>query len=101
MFSAMSNSTKLWPELPLSPAKATYQTAHRYLQIVGKIKLALAPMMNHWWQVPLYLTARGLTTAPIPERGETFEIDFDFIDHNLRLQTSRGQRQVIRLQPRP
>ena len=100
MSGEMLNSDELWPALPFAPAKATYQTVHRYLQIVGKVKLALAPMTNHWWHIPLYLNSRGLTTAAIPYRGETFDIDFDFIDHNLRIQTSRGDRKSLRLEPR-
>ena len=90
-----------WPELPVAAAKQTYQTVHRYLQIVGKIKLAKAPMLNHWWQVPLYLTSRGLTTSAVPDRGETFDIDLDFIDHSLQIQTSRGERKSLKLEPRP
>lgn len=92
----------MWPELPLEGWKDTYETLHRYAQIVGKVRLALAPMMNHWWQVALYVTSRGLTTSPMPfGAGETAQIDFDFVDHELSFQTSRGERKVMALGPRP
>ena len=71
-----------WPELPFEAWRDTCATLHLWTQIVGKIRLAKAPMMNHWWQVPLYVTCRGLTTSPIPhDGGRSFQIDFDFIDH--------------------
>src|SRR5919206_1497244 len=75
-----------WPALPLEAWKDTCDTLHMWTQIVGKVRLALSPYMNHWWQVPLYVTDRGLTTSPIPSHGgqsSTFEVHFDFIDHNL------------------
>src|SRR6202521_1625090 len=71
-----------------------------WTQIVGKVRLALAPYMNHWWQVPLYVGARGLTTSPIPYRGQTFEILFDFIAHELEIQKSDGTAKRIRLAPK-
>ena len=79
-----------WPELPLSAWADTCATLQLWTQIVGKIRLAHAPMVNHWWQVALYLTARGLTTSPIPHGARYFQIDFDFIDHRLLIQTSDG-----------
>jgi hypothetical protein len=81
----------------LARAKDTYATVHRYAQVVGQIRLALAPPTNHFWHVPLYLTSRGLTTSPIPYRGETFDLTFDFIDHELSIDTSRGDRAVLAL----
>jgi len=86
----MSNreTTERWPALPLEAWKDTRETLHMWMQIVGKVRLVLSPFENHWWHVPLYVTARGLTTSPIPYRGRTFEVDFDFIDHNLFIQTS-------------
>jgi hypothetical protein len=84
-----------WPALPLEPWLETYATLHMYTQVVGKVRLKLAPMMNQWWQVPLYLTARGLTTSPIPYRQRTFELEFDFIDHSLLLSTSDGDTRRI------
>jgi hypothetical protein len=80
-----------WPELPLEAWKDTYATLHMWTQIVGKIRLMLSPHVNHWWQVVLYVTARGLTTSPIPYRERTFELEFDFIDHTLNLRTNNGE----------
>src|SRR6267143_2082281 len=83
-----------WPELPTAAWRETYATLHLWTQIVGKIRLARAPWLNHSWHVTLYVTARGLTTSPIPDGSRTFQIDFDFIDHALRVSTSDGtQRQ--------
>jgi hypothetical protein len=88
-----------WPPLPYSAWKATCDTLHLWTQIVGKIRLNLTPWLNHSWHVPLYVTARGLSTSVIPYRGENFEIRFDFIDHTLDIETSGGQRRRIRLMP--
>ncbi len=95
----MSNreSTEKWPALPLEAWRDTCETLHMWTQIVGKVRLDLSPFENHWWHVPLYVTARGLTTSPIPYRGRTFEVDFDFIDHNLFIQTSDGSSKVMPL----
>lgn len=90
-----------WPELPLQDWEDTYATLHIWTQIVGKVRLARAPMMNHWWQVTLYTTSRGLTTSPIPDGSQTFQIDFDFTDHLLWIQTSRGARRSVALEARP
>jgi hypothetical protein len=89
-----------WPDLPLADWAETCATLHLWTQVVGKIRLAHAPMVNHWWQVPLYVTCRGLTTSTIPYGGESFQIDFDFIDHRLILQTSKGAVATVRLGPR-
>ena len=88
-----------WPELPLQDWADTCATLHLWTQIVGKIRLAHAPMINHWWQVVLYVTCRGLTTSPIPYGGRSLQIDFDFIDHFLKLQTSDGKSDAMRLEP--
>lgn len=80
----------LWPELPLAAWRESYATLHLWTQIVGKIRLVRSPWLNHSWHVALYVTARGLTTSPIPNGGGTFQIDFDFIDHVLRISTSDG-----------
>jgi hypothetical protein len=83
-----------WPELPTATWRDTYATLHLWTQIVGKIRLTKSPWLNHSWHVTLYVTARGLTTSPIPDGDRTFQIDFDFIDHTLRISTSDGaQRQ--------
>ena len=89
-----------WPDLPLADWADTCATLHLWTQVVGKIRLAHAPMVNHWWQVPMYVTCRGLTTSPIPYDGRCFQIDFDFLDHVLKLQTSRGEIETIVLGPR-
>ncbi len=93
-------NNEVWPELPLEEWKDTYATLHMWTQIVGKVRLAQSPMENHWWQVPLYVTARGLTTSAIPYRHKTFEIDFDFITHNLLINVSDGTTKSIPLAPR-
>src|SRR5688572_29250881 len=89
-----------WPELTLSRWRDSYATLVLYSQIVGKIRLALTPKMNQWWNVPLYLTARGLTTSPMAYADRTFSIDFDFIDHQLRILDSRGNVRTLPLVPR-
>jgi hypothetical protein len=89
-----------WPDLPLNDWADTCATLHLWTQVVGKIRLAHAPMINHWWQVPLYVTSRGLTTSPIPYDATSFQIDFDFIDHCLKIQTSTGGVATIKLGPR-
>jgi len=90
-----------WPELPYAAWKDTRDTLHLWTQIVGKIRLTQAPWVNHSWHVALYLTARGLTTSPIPHGGRAFQIDFDFIDHALRIQTSEGHARQLKLAPMP
>lgn len=89
-----------WPSLPLEEWKDTYATLHMWTQIVGKVRLTLSPPVNHWWQVPLYVTARGLTTSAIPYRTRSFQIDFDFIDHQLLINTSAAETKTIALVPR-
>jgi hypothetical protein len=89
-----------WPELPFDEWKDTCATLHLWTQIVGKVRLAKAPMVNHWWQVPLYVTCRGLTTSPIPhESGSSFQIDLDFIDHRLIIAVSDGRVETLPLAP--
>jgi hypothetical protein len=89
-----------WPELPLAAWKDTYATLHMWTQIVGKTRMALSPPVNHWWHVPFYVSACGLSTSPIPAGARTFEAEFDFIRHNLSIRTSDGQMRLIRLYPR-
>jgi len=90
-----------WPDLPYSAWADTCVTLHLWTQIVGKIRLAFTPWLNHSWHVPFYVTARGLTTSPIPWRDRSFEIDFDFRDHLLDISVSDGARKQIPLAPRP
>jgi hypothetical protein len=89
-----------WPPLPFDEWQDTLATLHRWTQMVGKTRLALAPMTNHWWQVTLYLTARGLTTSPMPDGPRTVEIELDFLDHVLQARTSDGAAATMRLVPR-
>src|ERR1700688_5164145 len=86
-----------WPELPTTGWRETYATLHLWTQIVGKIRLARAPWLNHSWHVALYVTARGLTTSPIQDGVRTFQIDFDLIDHHLRVSTSDGAERRLAL----
>jgi Family of unknown function (DUF5996) len=89
--------TDKWPELPLADWRATYATLHMWSQIVGKTRLALAPMENHWWQVALYVTARGLTTSAMPHGNDGIEVRFDFISHELQMQKSDGSQRSFAL----
>jgi Family of unknown function (DUF5996) len=90
----------IWPSLSLAAWQDTYSTVHRWTQIVGKIRLALAPNLNHWWQSTLYVTSRGLTTSVIPYGTRTFQISFDFLDHQLQIETSDDMIKRISLTPR-
>src|SRR5262245_16994944 len=89
-----------WPSLPLDSWQDTRDTLHMWTQIVGKTRLALAPPENHWWQVALYLTPRGLTTSPMPYGTRTVAADFDFLDHRLHLRSSDGGTSSVPLAPR-
>ncbi len=91
----MSNNT--WPSLVLEEWQDTLATLHMWTQIVGKIRLKLTPLVNHWWNVPLYVSARGLTTSPMTYGDRIFEIEFDFIDHQLRVECSDGALSALSL----
>src|SRR3984893_5812357 len=94
----MSNSHEvLWPELPTAEWRDTCATLQLFTQIAGKIRLARSPWLNHSWQVTLYVTARGLSTSPIPDGKRSFQIDFDFIAHDLRISTSDGAERQLAL----
>ena len=92
--------TGAWPALPLDEWRSTYDTFHLWSQMVGKTRLTLAPMQNHWWQVTLYVTSRGLGGPPLPYGNRTLDIDFDFLDHQLVLRTSDGATRSLPLAPR-
>lgn len=92
--------TSSWPRLAFGEWESTCDTLHMWTQIVGKTRMALAPLENHWWNVALYVTPRGLTTSSIPFRGWTFDAEFDFIAHQLTLQTSDGRQRSIPLYAR-
>ena len=89
-----------WPNLPVTAWDETRATLHMWTQIIGKIRLAQAPMINHWWQVPLYVTSRGLTTSPMPHGARIFQIDLDFVEHGLRISVDDGRQETFVLQPR-
>src|SRR5690348_12610515 len=89
-----------WPALPLDAWQATYDTLHMWTQMAGKVKLELCPFVNEWWEVALHVSARGLTTRTIPWRAGVFEIEFDFVEHNLYIRTSWGAVKALPLLPR-
>ncbi len=86
-----------WPELPTAAWRDTYATLHLWTQVIGKIRLVRSPWLNHSWHIALYVSARGLTTSPVPDGNSTFQIDFDFIDHTLRIATSDGTQRKFAL----
>lgn len=88
-----------WPELPLASWQDTCSTLHMWTQIVGKVRLALSPRVNHWWEVPLYVNTRGLTTSPVPYGSGIFEVQFDFVAHELTIQTNWGPSRSLPLKP--
>ncbi len=94
------NESQRWPALPLAEWKDTYATLHMWTQVVGKIRLALSPPINHFWGTTFYVTARGLTSSAMPYRKGTVEINFDFISHTLEILTSLGETRSFRLVPR-
>jgi uncharacterized protein DUF5996 len=94
----MQADLAVWPELPYSIWHETAATLHLWTQIIGKVRLSLTPWVNHSWQVPLYVTARGLGTSPIPFGTEVVEVEFDFIDHRLLAWTSRGDERAFALE---
>jgi hypothetical protein len=95
----LTNLPECWPALPLDAWRETYATLHMWTQIVGKIRMSLTPLVNHWWNVPLYVTARGLTTSHVPYGESSFELWFDFVRHRLVLETSSGIEEEVPLQP--
>src|ERR1700674_3846125 len=97
---AYNSKLNPWPELPLDAWQDTYATLHMWTQIAGKVRLALSPRVNHWWEVPLYVNARGLTTSAIPYGDGSFEVQFDFIEQKLIIQTSWGSSKILALKPR-
>jgi hypothetical protein len=97
---ARIDHSECWPALPLESWKDTYATLHMWTQIVGKIRLRLTPLVNHWWNVPLYVSASGLTTSRIPYGERAFELRFDFIRHQLVLETIDGVVKTLPLAPR-
>lgn len=99
---ALQDTSTDWPALRVADWSETRDTLHMWTQIIGKLRLAYAPMVNHWWQVTLYVTPRGLTTSNVPYRsGGAFDVEFDFIDHRLRIRSSSGGTAGFALRPMP
>jgi len=96
---SMTNLPECWPALPLDEWRDTYATLHMWTQVVGKVRMSLTPLINHWWNVPLYVTARGLTTSTVPYGERLFELWFDFRRHQLVLETSDGAEKTLPLEP--
>ncbi|GEL16399.1 DUF5996 family protein [Pseudonocardia asaccharolytica] len=90
-----------WPSLRVQDWAATRDTLHMWTQIIGKIRLAHAPLVNHWWQVTLYVSPRGLTTSVIPYQSGAFDMEFDFVDHELHVRSSTGGVRSVALEPKP
>ncbi|WP_430785179.1 DUF5996 family protein [Actinoplanes sp. G11-F43] len=97
----MEPNTGDWPRLRVADWSATRDTLHMWTQIVGKIRMAYAPVVNHWWHVTLYPSARGLGTPGIPYGNGVFDMEFDFVDHRLRIRTSDGDSREVVLEPKP
>src|SRR5882762_4774811 len=93
-------NTEEWPSLPLEEWKDTCATLHMWTQIVGKVRLAQTPLVNHWWNVPLYVSARGLTTTAMPYQQISFEMEFDFLEHVLSINCSDGGSATVELKPK-
>jgi hypothetical protein len=96
---ALPDEAECWPELRLAEWQDTCATLHMWTQVVGKVRLKLTPLVNHWWNVPLYVTSRGLTTSRIPYGARAFELLFDFVAHELVLETSEGVVKRMKLEP--
>ncbi|MBY5162339.1 DUF5996 family protein [Salsipaludibacter albus] len=97
---ATSGHPGAWPSLRVDDWVDTRDTLHMWTQVIGKIRLAKAPMVNHWWQVPLYVSPRGLTTSNIPDGTGSFDIEFDFHTHQLTIDTDHGERRTVSLEPK-
>ena len=95
----LPDTQEAWPELPWREWAPTISTLHMWVQIVGKVRMALAPPLNHWWHIPLYVTSRGLTTSPIPYERRDFQVDFDFVDDRLDVTDSSGGSFAMALEP--
>src|SRR6478736_2579229 len=88
-----------WPELDYPRWRSTAATLQLWTQVIGKVRLSLTPWVNHSWQVPLYVTARGLGTGPVPFGKEIFEVEFDLVSHRLQIRTSQGAERTFALGP--
>jgi hypothetical protein len=90
-----------WPALVLEEWQDTLETVHMWTQIIGKIRLAQTPVINHWWNVPFYISPRGLTTSAIAYEDRLFEVEFDFVDHKLVIDSSDSATKILSLRPEP
>ncbi|TKJ33104.1 DUF5996 family protein [Blastococcus sp. CCUG 61487] len=97
----MTSESRGWPRLRLADWVETRDTLHLWTQVVGKIPLTHTPLVNHWWNVTLYVSPRGLTTSSIPYRDGAFDLEFDFVDHQLRIRSSDGGSGAVALEPKP
>jgi hypothetical protein len=97
---SIHNDQRTWQRLPVQDWQDTRDTVHLWTQIVGKVRLALTPLANHWWNVPLYVNSVGLTTSLMPSKGDGVEIIFDFTTHALIIQTTTGEQRSMALEPR-
>ena len=95
----MNNAVAIWPDLSYPAWRDTATTLQLWTQIVGKVRLVLTPWLNHGWQVPLYVTPRGLTTSPIPVGNEILDLEFDFLSHQLIARIGRGELRTLSLEP--
>ncbi len=95
----MDRNADIWPDISYPGWRTTVATLHMWTQVIGKVRLSLTPWINHSWQVPLYVTARGLGTGPVPFGNEIFEAEFDFISHHLQVRTSQGAERKLALEP--
>lgn len=98
---AGERTAEAWPPLPLDEWRETQETLHLWTQVVGKVKLALTPLLNEWWNVALTVTPRGLTTGAIPAGDGSLAIDFDFVDHALYIRANDVRTHLIPLVPKP
>lgn len=96
----MAGENNAWPSLRVEDWVPTRATLHMWAQIVGKVRLVHSPMVNHWWQTTLYVTARGLTTSTIPYAKQAFDIEFDFVDHQLVIRSTNGATRTVALEPK-
>ncbi len=101
MATQQTPSSRTWPRLRVQDWADTRDTLHMWTQIVGKIRLAQMPLVNHWWQVTLYVSPRGLTTSAIPYRSGAFDLEFDFVEHQLRIRSSGGGERLVGLTAKP
>src|ERR1700752_1041715 len=96
---SLCDDANLWPELKWGTWSSTASTLHMWTQIVGKVRLSLSPLQAHWWNVPLYVSARGLSTSAMQSSGEMLDIEFDFVSHDLHFRLSTGASLSIPLRP--